>query len=717
MAERTGSGEVHNALHGGSSGSVVQAGVVHGGVHFHHAGAVPERTVPRQLLAPPANFVGRGAELDELDRAWAERGGQRGLALVTGAAGIGKSALASHWAELVTPQFPDGQLYANLGAFDPGGPAAPGEVLGYFLRALGMAPDRVPVGVPEQASAFRSLTADRRLLVVLDNAISAAQVRQLLPSAAGCMVVVTTRWRLAGLVGEGARIVALDPLDEPAAVELLSRTVGPVRTDAEPAAASALAALCAGLPIALSVAGARLAAHPRWSIGKVVTELSDEHRRLAGLSIPQDASVRAAFDLSYRSLSAPVARCYRAVGIHPGPRLGPAVIAAGLAVPREEATALLDALVEASLLGDISDDRYHMHDLVRLHARQYADGDPERDVLARRMAEWYLAGTHAADLLLTPYRRRQPDNAAYLGGAAVCHAGRDEALDWLERERVNLVATVRDGAAAMPELAWRLADGMWALFHYRRHHADRMTVDRVAVQCARRLGNRGYEARMVKRWAFAHFDADQMDEAKRLFAASLELCRELDDRYGVAAAIGGLGTIALAQRRYRVAIDHFAEELAICRSLGERRRAGLALLNLGRVATATGHFRQAVEHLTAAREAFAELGDLDSYNAARTRIELGRALAGVGRHDGGTAELSGALADMVRLGSPRGQAQAHHALGELALAGGATADAHTHLTEAHRLYHGLGDAEADEVLRLAGTVPPAQADPHRMPEP
>jgi tetratricopeptide (TPR) repeat protein len=703
MAERTGSGEIHNAVHGGSSGYVVQAGVVHGGIHVHAAPAKP----PRQLLRPPAHFVGRVAELEQLDHV---RDENARLALITGPAGIGKSALALRWAELSTPRFPDGQLYANLGAFDPGGPTAPGEVLAHFLRSLGEPPERIPFGTAEQAAMFRSLTADRCILVVLDNAISAAQVRQLLPSGPGCMAVVTTRWRLAGLISEGARIVPLDPLDEPASIELLGHTVGGLRTSDEPSATAALAALCAGLPIALSVASARLAAHPRWSIGKVVTELSDERRRLGGLSI-EDAGVRAAFDLSYRSLSPSIARCYRAAGIHAGRQLGPAVIAAALAVSPEQAAAMLDNLVEASLLNDLADDRYHMHDLIRLHARQQAEADPERDVIAGRMAGWYLAGAHAADLLLTPYRRRQPDNAAHLDGAVVRHADRDAALDWLERERVNLVATVRDRAATMPELAWRLADAMWPLFHLRRHHADRMAVDRIAVQCARRLGNQDYEARMLKRWAFAHFDAGLLDEARGLFTASLELSRERDDRYGIAAAIGGLGDIALAQRRYRTAADHFAEELAISQALGERRRAGLALFNLGRVALAIGEFDRAVERLTAARE------DLDSYNAARARLELGRALAGLGRLDGGTRELSAALADMVRLGSPRGQAQAHHALGELALAGGAAADARTHLAEACRLYERIGDTEAEEVRRLAGLVPPAQADPYRMPEP
>jgi hypothetical protein len=414
MEEAT-SGEIRNVFHGSGSGSVLQAGVVHGGVHFHHSrppdGKAP---VPRQLPAASRAFVGRAVELSTLDRVCRDRIDRRGLALITGPAGVGKSALALRWAERMRARFPHGQLYADLGAFDPAGPVAPEVVLGRFLRSLGTAVERVPHDVAEQAALFRSTTADRQILVVLDNAVSAAQVRQLLPGGADGMVVVTARWRLSGLIGDGATVVDLEPLGEQESIELLAGGIGATRVSAEASSCRLLARLCAGLPIALAVTAAHVAAHPRRSIVRLVAELSDEQQRLDGLSIPEDLSVRATFDLSYRSLPDPVARCYRAVGLHFGAQVSVPVVAAALATPRERAATMLDALVEINLLGDVSDGRYQMHDLIRLHARRLSEQDPEHDVLAGRITEWYLAGVHACDVLLTPYRRRPSEAFRYL---------------------------------------------------------------------------------------------------------------------------------------------------------------------------------------------------------------------------------------------------------------------------------------------------------------
>ncbi len=718
MVEDTRHGEVHNVLQGLVVGPTVQAGVVHGGVHVHHTSAGSAAIgVPHQLPAAPSGFVGRLPDLSELDRARARPATGCGLALITGPAGVGKSALALRWCELTGKEFPDGHLYADLGAFDPGGPVAPAVVLSRFLRSLGIPLERVPIDVAEQAVLFRTITADRQLLILLDNAVSAAQVRQLLPTAPACMVVTTARWRLAGLIRDGATVIAVAPLNEQESITLVAASVGAQRVAAELEATRMLVRLCAGLPIALSVTAARLAIHPRWSIGRVLTELRDERQRLAGLSSQEDVSVQAAFDLSYQSLSEPVARCYRVLGLHPGAHMSTAMIAAALNVPLARAATMLDTLVEVNLLNDVSDNRYQVHDLLRLHARQHAEEDPERDILAGRIAEWYLAGARAADQLLTPYRHKAPARFAHLEPTAVVLANRDDALDWLEQERANLVAMVVDSARTMPELAWLIADSMWALFHYRRHHQDRMLVDRLAVECAQRLGNRQYEARMRKRWAFAHFDLGQFDEAARLFESSLALCQQLGDRYGVSAAIGGLGMVALAQRRFPVAAGHFAEELAICLELGERRRAALALLNLGAVANAMRDAGRAVEYLTQADTLYAELGDLDSYNQARCHIELGRALTNLGRPQAGIETLTHALTCMHRLGSPRGQAQARQALGELALASGKTTEAEREFRLALAGYEQLGDGEAEEVRRLLRLVPPSHVDPDGVPQP
>ncbi|MDG4796291.1 tetratricopeptide repeat protein [Micromonospora sp. WMMD1082] len=673
--------------------------------------------IPRQLPAPPAHFVGRDVELAEIDRLLTEERTGPALIVINGVGGIGKSAIALQWAQRVNSQFPDGQLYAHLGAFNPTGPIAPAEVLGQMLRSLGVAPQRVPADTAERAATFRSITAGRKLLLLWDDAVSAAQVRPLLPTSSSCVVVVTTRWRLAGLVTDGARFLAVEPLSEPVAIELLTRAVGADRTASDPASTSSLVRLCAGFPIALAVTGARLATRPRWPIRRLVNELAEEHRRLRGLGGQEDVSLQSAFDLSYQELPDPVARCYRMVGLHPGTEFGLNVVAAGLEVGQQEAADLLDALLEASLLSETADNRYRLHDLVRLHARQHAETDPDQPLLTRRIIEWYLAGVSAADRLLTPYRRRDRDNPFATSQAqVVALADRDEALAWLEQERGNLVAAIQYAASHdLLLLAWQIADAMWPLFHYHRHHRDRMEVDRLAVRCAQQLNDHDREARMLRRWAFAHFDLAQFDRARELFERCLQLCEEIGDQYGTTSAVEGLGLVALVQRRHPQAVVYFSRQLRLCREAGQHRRIGLALLNLAMVGNESAQHRLALFHLRDAAAIFASLGDVDPYNDARVRIELGRALGHLGEHRPAREKLTQALADMRYLDSPRGQAQALHRLGELALAGQEFAEARTYLTQALRLYEEIEDVEAGQVRHLTTLIPPADTDPHRMP--
>lgn len=695
-----------NVIDGDAGGPVVQAGTVHGGVHVHGPpAAVP---VPHQLPARPPHFVGRESELAVIDELVEQSRAGPALVVVSGVGGIGKSALALRWAHDARDRYPDGDLYADLGAFDPAGPVNPGAVLGQALRSLGVPAERLPAGTADLSALFRTVTTGRRLLIVLDNAVSAAQVRPLLPASASCTVLVTARWRLGGLLSDGAAFLAVEPLPDTAAAELLTRTIGPDRAASDAVATSTLVRLCAGLPIALTVASARLATRPGWPVKRVVDELAQEHRRLRGL--------HGVFDMSYAALSEPVARCYRAVGLHPGAEFGLPVVAATLDVDELEAGDLLDILVEANLVAEAAGERYRMHDLVRLHARQQAQADPAAAAIERRTLEWYLAGVMAADLLLTPHRRRDPDNPfTRLDASAVRHAGHREALDWLEAERANLVAGVQHAARDEPLLAWRLADAMWALFHFRRHHHDRMLVDRIAVECARRLGDPDREARLLRRWAHAHVDAGRPDEARELFERSVRLGREIGDRYGAVAALEGLGLVALTQRRYTEAIAHFDRQVRLCRDIGEQRRAGMALAYLGIVHNELAEYRTALDRLREAAGVFSGLPVADPFNAARIATEAGRALTGLGELAAAREELTAALGEMRRLGSPRGVANVLWRLGELALAGPSTyTEARAHLAEARRLYEDLGDASAEPVRRLLASVPPTEADPDRV---
>ncbi|GLH97609.1 ATP-binding protein [Phytohabitans aurantiacus] len=709
-----------NIIDGDAGGPVVQAGTVHGGVHLH--GTLASAPVPHQLPAQPPHFVGREPELAAIEELVGRSRAGPALVVVSGVGGIGKSALALRWAHEARDRYPDGDLYVDLGAFDAAGPANPGAVLGQALRSLGVPAERLPTGTADLSALFRTVTTGKRLLIVLDNAVSAAQVRPLLPASASCAVLVTARWRLGGLLSDGAAFLAVEPLPATAATELLARAIGADRAASDSAATAALVRLCAGLPIALTVASARLATRPGWPVKRIADELAQEHRRLRGL--------QGVFDMSYAALPGPVARCYRAIGVHPGTEFGLPVVAATLGVDELEAGDLLDILVEASLVAEVAGERYRLHDLVRLHARQRAEADPEAAAIERRALEWYLAGVMAADRLLTPHRRRDPaDPFTQLDTGAVRHAGHREALDWLEAERVNVIAGIQRAARDEPLLAWRIADAMWALFHFRRHHHDRMLVDRIAVDCARRLGAPDREAALLRRWAHAHVDAGRVDEARELFERSAEICREIGDRYGVVAALEGLGLVAFASRRYADAVAHFDRQVGLCRDIGEHRRSGMALKYLGTVHNELGDHRAALERLREAAGVFAGLPAPDPFNAARIRTETGRALAGLGESAAAREELTAALGEMRRLGSPRGVAGALWRLGELALSssvapvgsggaaraqlgpGGPVAEARAQLVEALRLFEDLGDAEAEPVRRLLASVPPTEADP------
>ncbi|MEJ3743106.1 NB-ARC domain-containing protein [Actinomycetes bacterium KLBMP 9797] len=698
---------VRNLHDGHTTGPVVQAGAIHGGVHYHQPGPGSGRR-PRQLPAEPARWVDREQELTELDAALADLGRRRPVVVLAGLGGVGKSALALRWGHRHRPVFPDGQLYADLGAASPSGPLPSGEVLGRFLRALGVAPRAVPVDEGEQAGLWRTLTADRRLLILLDNAASTAQVRPLLPTEAGCLVVVTARTLLDGLVLDGARITTVHPLPEPAAITLLELTVGDRRVIDEHDAVRSLARMCSGIPIALGVVGSRLAIHPQRPVHQLVDNLTEERHRLHRLSIG-DISVTAAFDVSYNGLSQTAARCYRlVVGVHPGTEFTTPLAAAVLDLPGDQTRTVLDELVQASLISEVGEDRYKYHDLVGVHARQHVDDDPDKDLAQGRILTWYLVVTRTADTIMTPYRRRPEIGLPTLAPDATVHfADRDQALDWLESERPGLVAVVRMMADAYPKLVYLLVDAMWPLFHFGRHHPDRMIVDDVALDCARRIGNRAYQAAALRRWGWAHYDAGRLTDARRLFEESLAATDGLDGLDHVrAGAHGGLGVVALAAGDLTTASHCFTEELDVSTGSGDPRGTALALIRLGQASRLAGQPATAVEQLTEARTILADLIEVDPYNGAHARIELGRALAANGQLQDGRAEIERGLEQMTDLRSPRGRALSLHALGELAAAAGAVTTAMDYLTQARDLFEALGDSEADDVHRLIEQIEP-----------
>jgi tetratricopeptide (TPR) repeat protein len=622
-----------------------------------------EHDFPHQLRPDVTTFVNRQRELKLLDSA----GQSGGLVVLVGPPGVGKTASALRWAHQNQDEYDGGQFYADLGGTARPVPLA--QVFGRFLRALGVAPQRVPIDPEEQAAMFRSLTAGRRLLMLLDNAASADQVRTLLPASPTSVTVATSRAQLGELIAEGARFIQVGRLDPPDGVELLVRTVGADRIMAEAEAADELVALCGGLPIALCVAAARLVSRPKWTVRKVVADLLDEHRRLARLSFSDDLSVKAVFDVSYQALSPPAARLYRLLGLHPGSDFDSGMAAAVLATSRAEAEQLVDELVTASLLEEVAEDRCRFSDLLNIDARDRAHEEEtpvERALCVRRMLDWYLTYATEAGRIVTPHRKGLRRDIEYVPVDQVVFTGHNEALDWLDRERLNLLAAANAAfEQGMPAMTWQLADAMWGLFLFRTHYYDWMQFDLLAVTATQNGPDLAAEAEAQDRLGLLFHALGRNDEAQDHMRRAAELWRALDERHRMASSTERFGFTYLDQGRTERAIEHFTEALSGYREVGEQRSVGLALISIGRALIESGRFTDAIDSL---QEACAELGTLetpDPYNYARALLALGRAETGAEDWPAARTHLDETLAAMRGMNSRLGEADACWALAEL----------------------------------------------------
>lgn len=660
-----------NTMSGSVAGHSVQAGAVHGGIHFHTDRGEPRPSVPRQLLPPPIDFTGRGdelAQLDELINA-SQRDEVPALVVLTGPGGVGKTALALQWAHNARERFPGGELYIDLAGFGGGDPVDPGEALGQFLRALGLSPEQVPATLTEQAALFRSLTAHKSLVVLLDNAYSTAQVRVLLPASGHAVVLVTSRSHLVGLISHGARLLPITPLDETAAVTLLTRTIGDERVSHEPDRATALVNLCGGLPIAVRLAAARLAARPHWSLGRALTELTDERTRLTALSTTGETSLQALFDLSYQQLSGQAAVLYRRLGLHPGRGFDSMVCSAVFECVPAEAEDVLYELVDSNLVEEIAEGRFKFHDLLRLHARQCArldESQPLRERTLRAILEWYLAAAMAADHEVTPYRRRLTYEFHVRPAHTPTFTDREQALSWLETERENLlVAGQVSFTQQWYDLAWQFSDVMWPLLLYRKNYRDRVAIDERGLRAAREWGNAVAEADMLKRLGLALRTLGRYEEAAPQLRAALAKWSEIDDSRGRAEAQEALGLLYLSSGPAIAAVEQFASVLALYRELGNERGVGLALINLAQGLHQIGQLELALRHIDEARAIFDQIADVDPYNGARVLVVQAQLRCATDDLTAAQELATAALDAMRRLGSQFGEAEAHEVLAEV----------------------------------------------------
>jgi tetratricopeptide (TPR) repeat protein/DNA-binding XRE family transcriptional regulator len=560
--------------------------------------------VPHQLPAAVVGFTGRAPEMAALtqilDDAGAGGPGTVVISAIGGTAGVGKTALALHWAHQAAQHFPDGRLYVNLRGFDPfGGPTASEAVIRGFLDALGVPTERIPVSPEAQAGLYRSLLADRKMLIVLDNARDEQQVRPLLPASPGSLVLVTSRSQLGGLAAaDGARLISLDVLRHGEAVQLLTARLGAARAAAEPAAAGQIARLCAHLPLALAVVAARAAARPGFPLAALADELADSAGRLDALDAGDPgSSVRMVFSWSSRQLSGEAARMFRLLGIHPGPDITVPAATSLAGIAEAEARRLLRELDRAHLIAEHLPGRYAFHDLLRAYAAeqaQHIDSDTCRRETIGRMLDHYLHTAAAAGRLLDPAEEPVVLAPPRPGAAAKQPADHRRAMAWFEAEHQVLLGAVLLAARSGFEIhAWQLPWAMGSFLRARGHWQEQAATQRTALAAATRLGDTAAQALSGRLLAMACADLGDHDQARRHYASSLTLYQRLGNRRGEAKIHRNLGVLAGRDGRYADAIEHNEQALSLFQAIGDKANEAGALNSVGWYHGLLGHYQQA----------------------------------------------------------------------------------------------------------------------------
>lgn len=707
-----------NAI-GGSAhlhGPTVQAGEVHGGVHFHHS-PTPRAPLPRQLPPPRTLFVDREPDLRVLDELRSAQPLSTVLTLVvSGSAGVGKTALLTHWLAGRQAEFPDGQLYADLGGYAPSGPRDADEVLEHFLRALGAA--SIPARASERVTAWRSLTAGRRLAVMLDNALTAAQVRPLLPTGGGSLVAVTSRGHLSGLLVEGATLHRLEALASEASVELLTRAGGGDRVRQDPHATDEVVHMCAGLPLALCLAAAQLAVHPRRPLSALSAELSKGRGPLETLRADGEATVRSALEQSYRLLPTPVAATYRRLGLLPSASYDTDMVVASTDGSAEQVADALETLTENSLLEEIGTGRYRFHDLVRQHARQRGEreeGAAAQRRTVRRFVDWCLAVATAAEAILTPSHRTLARDFEYPPARPPVFDDDVAALDWLKDHQSTLERTVRHCAmAGWDRACWQLVDALWPLFLRLRPAEWWIAAHTLALASARRAGDRSGVARMLTSGGAGLRNAGRHREAADWYAHALRQAEEDGDPRQQAQALNGLGNAYLASDELAEATASFLRALALREESGYRRGAALTRLCLGQTALAGADHEQAVTYFARAHSELVE--ERDTYDAARALAFLGQVNALRGERRTGMDQLRAAGEQFLTAGSSHWYARSLEMLGQACEHHGDARGAADCYRRARRIYTSLSPADADRLTgRLRGCDPGSRPEPGSAP--
>lgn len=638
-----------NQLSGTVAGPVVQAGAIYGGVHVHQA--TTPQVVPCQLPATSRRFVNRKRQLSAMTRRLnpvPHSSSDVSISVIDGFAGIGKTALAVHWAHSVRDRFPDGQLYVNLRGFDPGGrPLTSSEALQVLLEGLGVSPDRVPTRIDSQVALYRSLLSDRRVLVVLDNAVDVPQVEPLLPGAASCAAVVTSRNRLDALaVHYGSDRFALDLLTSAESRQLMVRHVGTNRLAAEPDAASELVRGCGYLPLALSIMAARAAFNPDFPLRLLAEELRDERRQLDALDVGDRATnIRAVFSWSYRQLSPGLARVFRLLGLHPGPEIGLLAAAAMVGMSEQHTRQHLDALARTHLLEQHMPERYRFHDLVRAYATEQAGEDepsPEQELALRRVLDSYLHSANNASRQLNVHRPLIPVDPPDPDAVVRQFNTYAEAMSWYQEEYQNLTAAIEWTAVHnFDEYTWRLALTFWQYLYLCGRWHEVIATHEIALAAARRVGDGAAMAAIQTNLGVARTQLGDYDAGAAHFREALTLYRNVADLYGEGNALDSLAFVYVQSGDFREAIAYCEQALEIYRRTGSQDGEGRALDSLGVAYAGLGEYEQGISYGMQALELHRQAAD--RLGQAHTLRSLGRCYVQTGHYDQAIAQFQQAL--------------------------------------------------------------------------
>ncbi|WP_327362446.1 MULTISPECIES: AfsR/SARP family transcriptional regulator [unclassified Streptomyces] len=609
--------------------------------------AAPAHVRPAQLPATVADFTGRATFVNELGEILSGVGSQvMAVSALAGIGGVGKTTLAVHVAHAARPHFPDGQLYVDLQGTEPR-PAEPVAVLGSFLRALGTPDTAIPDTAAERAALYRSTLDGRRVLVLLDNARDAAQVRPLLPGTAGCAALVTSRVRMAGLAG--AHLVDLDVMSPEEALQLFTLIVGAERVGAERQAALDVVGACGFLPLAIRIAASRLAARRTWTVSVLAAKLADERRRLDELQAG-DLAVKATFELGYGQLEPAQQRAFRLLGLADGPDISLAAAAAVLDRPEHDTEDLLEALVDCSLLESAAPGRYRFHDLVRLYARACADRDEQppsgRDAALDRLLDFYLATASAVYAVERP-GDRLPAHLSATRYPGLCFAEPRAALDWLYAEADPLLACVRQASVrstGQADVLRRAVDLLWAAKDLAESGANSKQYESAAMalrDAAHAAKDPHAEGRARTTLTNVHLVAGRFDEADDEARQAMVLAREAGDPLPSCWAPNDRGIIALYQGRHADGERYLLEAIENFRADGNHIGEASALCNLSRIHVELGRLTSAIDLAEQGIAIYDRMGL--TLRLANGRYALGIALTQAGRLGEAQTQLTEAL--------------------------------------------------------------------------